>query len=456
MNITRENLSDLDLCIRIDIEESDYAEKVTKQLKNYKNKASVPGFRKGMAPMGMIQRMYKGAIMADEVQNLLNESLFNYIDSEKLDIVGSPLANEEKTGKPDFEKDKNFTFYFDVAVMPEVKIDWSKVNVKMNEVKVDKKEIDTQIDNITRQHGKFETPETIGENDFIYGKAIELDKDGKEKEGGMNVFCSFDVSTIKDDEIRQKFIGMKKDDKVTFAANKAFKTEDLERNFRLDADVAKKFKSEVEMTISGCSHVTPHELDEELFKTVYPTKDIKDADAFRKAVAADIEESYKEQTDILFANQVRRTLIENFDTPMPEAFLKRWILSRNEKEMTAEQLDADWEKSYLPSMKWEFIDHALNKIQPINPSHVEIVEEFKTLIRNNGGVPAEGDAKEQEDSLNRVAESLASDKQNAPQVADRLYHRKLVQLFRDQVKPEVEKITVKEFVNRAKAENENK
>lgn len=456
MNITRENLSDLDICIRIDIEESDYAEKVTKQLKNYKNKASVPGFRKGMAPMGLIQRMYKGAVMADEVQNLLNESLFNYIDSEKLEIVGSPLANEEKTGKPDFEKGTAFTFYFDAALMPEIQLDWSKVSVKINEVKVDKKEIDTQLDNITRQHGKFETPETIGENDFIYGKAVELDKDGNEKDGGMNVFCSFDVSTIKDEDIRKEFIGKKKDEKVKFFANKAFKTEDLERNFRLDAEVAKKFKSEVEMTISGCSHVTPHELDEELFNMVYPTKAIKDADAFRKAVAVDIEESYKEQADIMFANQVRRALIENFNAAIPEAFLKRWILSRNEKDLTVDQIESDWEKNYLPSLKWEFIDHALNKIQNLNPTREEVVEEMKVLIRNNGGIPTEGDAKEQEDALNRVAESLANDQQNAPQVADRIYHRKLVQLFRDQLKPEIDKITIKEFVNRAKAENENK
>ena len=322
-------------------------------------------------------------------------------------------------------------------------------------MKVDKKEIDTQIDNITRQHGKFETPETIGENDFIYGKAVELDKDGNEKEGGINVFCSFEVSTIKDEEIRNSFLGKKKDDKVRFAANKAFKTEDLERNFRLDADVAKKFKSEVELTISGCSHITPHEIDEELFSTVFPGREIKDADAFRKAIAADVEQSYKEQCDILFANQVRRQLLDNFDAAIPEAFMKRWVLSRSES-LTAEELDKEWAEKYVPAMKWEFIEAALMKIKDINPTRIELIDEIKGILRQNGAAKDAEDAEKQEAELEQIANTIANDSQNSRQVYDRIYHRKLVQLFRDEVKPETEKITVKEFLNRAKADNEEK
>ena len=118
MNITRENLGDLDLCIKIEIAENDYADKVSKQLKEYQHKASVPGFRKGMAPMGLIQRMYKTSVVAEIVQDLLGESLYKYIDDEKLEILGSPLSNEEKTGTIDFAKGTDFTFYFDAALAP--------------------------------------------------------------------------------------------------------------------------------------------------------------------------------------------------------------------------------------------------------------------------------------------------------------------------------------------------
>lgn len=444
MNITRESLSNLEYRVKIEIAESDYAEKVTKQLKNYKSRVQVPGFRKGMAPMSMIQRMYKSAVTADEVQNILNENLFKYIDDEKLNVVGSPLANDELTGTPDFEKGKDFTFYFDIAVMPEVNIDWSKIDVKMAEVKVDKKEIDTQIENITRQHGKFESPETIAETDYIYGRAVELDKEGNEKEGGMNVFCSFEVSSVKDEEIRNSFIGKKKDDKVRFAANKAFKADDIERNFRLDPEVAKKFKSEVELTISGASRVTPHEVNDELFKMVFPDKEIKDAAAFRKALAADLEASYKENCDVLFANQVRKQLMDNFDAEIPEAFLKRWMLTRGSKEITAEKLEVEWADVFLPSMKWEFIEYALQQIKPLNPSHIEVVDEIKSIIKRN--TAAKEDTNDEE--IERTANSIANDQQSSRQIQDRIYHRNLVSLFREKLNPETEKITVKEYNER--------
>ena len=110
MNITREKLSDLELRIKVDIEEKDYNENVTKELKDYQKKATIPGFRKGMAPMGLIQRMYKAAIVGDAVQNTLNTSLFKYIDDEKLHILGMPMSDDEKTGAIDFGKQQDFTF----------------------------------------------------------------------------------------------------------------------------------------------------------------------------------------------------------------------------------------------------------------------------------------------------------------------------------------------------------
>ena len=155
MNISRENLGELDLRIRIDITESDYAEKVAKQLKEYQHKATVPGFRKGMAPMALIQRIYKSAIVADAVQDLLGESLYKYLDDEKLDIIGSPLSNEEMTGTPDFAKDKDYTFYFDAALFPEVNIEWEKIDAKLCSIKTTAKDIDTQISDIAERYGKF-------------------------------------------------------------------------------------------------------------------------------------------------------------------------------------------------------------------------------------------------------------------------------------------------------------
>lgn len=451
MNITRENLSELDLLIKIEVVENDYAEKVAKSLKEYQKKATVPGFRKGMAPMGLIQRMYKSAVVADEVQNLLSESLYKYIDEEKLDIIGSPLSNTEKTGEVDFSAAKDYTFYFDAALAPKFDLAWDKVEAKLYQIKVGAKDIDKQVEEITQRYGKFETPETVGEGDYVYGKAVELDKAGQPKEGGVNTFASFSLGTVKNsDEIMPLFVGKKNDEKVVFNASKAFTASDIEKVFRLDTAAAKKFKSDVEFTISGCSHITPHEINEDLFKTVFPGQEVKDAAAFRKLVGKDMEKEYNQQCEILYVNEVRKQLIDNFNAPIPEAFLKRWILSRDEKNLTAEKLDAEWADNYVPSLKWEFVDGALNKISPIDASHNEIVDEVKNILRP-GDQLQEGETEEaREKRLEQAAQSIAKDRENVQRIADRIYVHKAFELFKGQLKPEAEKITIKEFSEIAK------
>ena len=451
MNITRENLGDLDLCIKIDVVESDYAEKVTKQLKEYQHKATIPGFRKGMAPMGLIQRMYKSAVVADAVQDLLSESLYKYIEDEKLDIIGSPLSNNDKTGTPDFDKATDFTFYFDAALAPQVNIDWSKVDTKLCAIKLTAKDTDAQIDEITKRYGKFETPEVIGEGDYVYGKAVELTKEGTEKEGGMNAFCSFDLADVKDAEIAALFIGKKAEEDVVFNPAKAFTASQIEKMLHLETAAAKKFKSDVTFKISGCSHITPAELNAELFEKVFPGKSICDADAFRKAITEQIDKANDEQCQILYVNQVRKQLLDNFDAPMPEAFLKRWILSRsNDKDVNAETIENEWADKYVPSLKWELIDGALNKIQSIEPTQNEVVDCVKDILRKTDGQQDGEDEKQAEERLEQAARTIAQDRQNVQQIIDKLYVEKTFALFKEQLKPEVEKVSAKEFAERCK------
>ena len=451
MNITRENLSDLELCIKVDIEEKDYIENVTKQLKDYQKKAVVPGFRKGMAPMGLIQRMYKGAIVGDAVQNELNTSLFKYIDDEKLHILGMPMSDDEKTGEVDFGKQQNFTFYFNVALAPEFDIDWSKVNVVYNQIKVTSKEVENEITNVTNRYGKFETPETVGKGDIMYGKLVELDKKGNVKEGGVDTFVSLNLLNIKDETLLPLFEGKKAEEKIVFNLYKAFPVADIERALHIDTDAAKKFKSDVELTLSGISRIIPHDIDEDLFKLVFPDQKIKDADAFAKAMKKEFEKANAEQSDYLYVNQVRKALVDNFDKPLPENFLKRWFASRGEKDMTPESIEADWAEKYLPSLKWELIESKLEEIQPVEPTSNQIVDYIKDILRKNDKKP-EGEKKEEtEQRLEQAARSIAADRKNVQQLVDRLYAENLAKLFKEQLKPTVEKVSAKEFAERAQA-----
>ncbi len=450
MNITREKLSDLELCIKVDIEENDYIENVNKQLKEYQHKATIPGFRKGMAPKGLIERMYKAAIVGDAVQEQLNSSLFKYIDDEKLHILGMPMSNDEKTGSVDFARQKEFSFYFDAAIAPEFNIEWDKIDVKYNQVSVTAKDVEAEMKRVVERFGKFETPETVSAGDYIYGKAVELDKKGNVKEGGIDAFASFNLANLKDAELLSLFEGKKAEDKIVFNPYKAFPVADLERALHIDNAAAKKFKADVEFTLSGISRIVPHEVNDELFQMVFPGQQVKDEAAFRKLLKKEIEKANNEQSDYLFVNQVRKALLDQFSAPLPEAFLKRWFASRGEKDITPESIEADWNDKYVPSLKWELIEEKLEEIAPVNPTQNQIVDYIKDILRKNDQ-PVKGETKEQtEQRLEQAARSIAADRKNVGQLTDRIFADNLSKLFKDQVKPEVEKVSAKEFAERAK------
>lgn len=451
MKITNEKLSELELRIKIEISGDDYRERLTKQLKNYQQKATVKGFRKGMAPMGLIERLYKESLKAEEVQNLLNENLYKYIDDEKMDIMGMPLANEEMTATPDFAHESDFTFYFDAALMPAVAIDWSTLDVKLTQVKVGAKEIDKHIEYLTQQYGKFETPETLGEGDTVYGRVEELDTSGEVKSDGFQSFASFKVAKVKDEAIRALFIGKKADDTIDFNLGKAFTATEMEHVFRMDAAEAKKLKCNVRMKISGTSHISPHPIDQELFDRVFAGQGISSEEQFRKAIAKQIETANGEQSKILFVNQVHKALLDQFHADIPERFLKRWILSRDkEQKLTAAELDAQWAERYLPGIKWELIENELNKIEPLTPKHDEVLAAIKEIIGHNATPAADESPEAFDERMTQAAESIARDENNTRPIVDRIYQDKLFDLLKKQIQPEVEKITAKEFEERAR------
>ena len=165
----------------------------------------------------------------------------------------------------------------------------------------------------------------------------------------------------------------------------------------------------------------------------------------------EIEKANGEQSDYLFVNQVRKALLDQFTAPLPEDFLKRWFASRGEKDMTPESIEADWAEKYVPSLKWELIEAKLEEIQPVEPTSNQIVDYIKDILRRNDQ-KIEGETKEKaEERLEQAARSIAADRQNIRQVVDRLYAENLAKIFKDQVKPEVEKVSAKEFGERAKA-----
>jgi len=224
MNITRENTDNVNAVLKVLIEKPDYEKPVEDKLKEYRQKADIPGFRPGKAPMGLIKKRFGKSVLLDEVNNLLSQKLTSYLMEEKLQILGEPLANEDQQKAIDWDNDENFEFIFDIALAPEIEVPLDeKDKINYYKIKVSDDMVNEQIDMIKSQMGQNKEIDEVKEDGLVRGDFVELDNEGNEKEDGIKpegVLLAIDL--IKDKDIQKEFIGKKKGDVIVFDPVKAY------------------------------------------------------------------------------------------------------------------------------------------------------------------------------------------------------------------------------------------
>lgn len=449
MNVTKETTGDLTAVLKIDVVAADYSEAVAKELKDYRKKANIPGFRPGQVPMGMIKKMYEKSVRAEHVQKVMSEAMYNFIDENKLQILGSPMANNEKTPSIDWDNQTDFTFYFDIAMQPEFELNLTDKNVTYYDINPTDEMLDKFVEDIQRRFGKFESPETVGENDLVYGEIEELDEEGNVKEGGIKTPTSISIDLIAMVSIKKKFIGAKKDDVVTFNLAKAFKNlTELSAILRIEKDKARDFKSDVNFKISSISRVTKHELNEELFEMAYKGKDIKTEEDFRKAAKEDLCSSYGAQSDRQFMNEASKALVENTEIALPDEFLKRWLIETNEGKLDEKEISDNY-NTYRDSIKWQLIESKLIDTYKLEVSTEEVKNYFKdALVRNYFPTPAdatEDQIKETEAAVEKIANNMLENKEQSRNVYEFLFEQKITNTLKSEMKPKTQSVTTEEF-----------
>lgn len=449
MNVTKEMTGDLTAVLKIDVAAADYAESVEKELKEYRKKANMPGFRPGQVPMGVIRKMYEKSVSAEQVQKLMSDAMYKYIEDNKLEILGNPMANDEKTQAIDWDNQKDFTFYFDIALQPEFQLDLDAKNATYYEIVPTEEMLNKFVEDIQRRFGKFESPETIEETDLVYGEVEELDENGNVKEGGIKVNTSLAVDMISLVTIKKKFIGVKKDDVITFNLAKAFKnTTEIASMLRIDKEQAKQFKSDVNFKVGSISRVIKHELNEELFEMAYKGKGIKTEENFRKAAKEDLCRTYSNQADRYFMDCQSKALVENTKMDLPDEFLKRWLIEINQGRVDSKEIIDNYDK-YRDSIKWQLIESKLVDKYKLNVSTEDVKEYYKTsLIRSYFPIPddaTEEQIKETEEAVEKVANNMLDNKEQSRQVYEYLFEGKLIEALKADMKPQIKQVDTEEF-----------
>jgi trigger factor len=364
MNISFENPDKVNGLLTITVEEADFKSTVEETLKSYRKKANVPGFRPGMVPMGLIKRQFGASVRYDAVNKFVGEQLFKYVKDNNIQMLGEPLPAEGKNEAVDLEKPAPYTFVFDVAVAPEIKIELTGKNkIDYYNIAVDDKLVDEQLDMFANRFGKRVNVESYDaeQNDLLKGDLRELDADGNTKEDGITVEAVvLGPQYIKVEEQKNLFNGAKLGDIITFNPRKAFPENDAElaAMLKLDREVAKNVESNFSYQVTEVNRFQKAELNQELFDEVLGKDEVKSLEEFRSKIVEMLKPQLEVNSDYKFMNDLREYTSKKVgDLIWPDAILKRVMLLNN-KDKGEEFVEKNYDES-IKQLKWHLIKEKL-------------------------------------------------------------------------------------------------
>ncbi len=328
---------DLLATIQIDINKADYEEDVKKELKNYQHRAVLPGFRQGKVPFGMIEKMYGSTVTFDKLNKKVSEALNNHILENKLEIIGYPLSDPDKQQPTDPETQETMSFFFEVGLKPEIKVDLAKIAINDYNIKASDKEVNETIKRIQE--------------------------------------------------------GNKKDDKLP-------------------------------------------ELNEELFKMVFPGKDIKDEKAFRKEVATEMERQYVVEAERMFLNNAIDKLVSEVKFDMPDAFLKRWIVANSDGKISTEDVEKNYDNVYSKTFRWQLIEETIAKANPELVLKEEELREFVTKMYF-GNLDLAGMDDDMKKRLDGIVDSVLKDENQRENIKNQVADNKVTAFLKKAMKVKV-------------------
>ena len=267
MNITKEQIDELNAVVKVAVTKDDYQDKVETILKDYRKQANIPGFRKGQVPMGLIKKQYGKAVLVDEVNKLLQDNLNKYLTEEKLDVLGNPLPKQRDNFNWDSE---NFDFEFELGLAPSFEVELkSKKEITHYKIVADDKMINEQVERIQKQYGKLVNKSEISKKDEVVGV---FKNEAEEIENKATI----EISTLKGKKAIDALTGKKVGETVTLNTKDLFKeTEELAPSLGISAEKAEDLKADVTFTIEEINEREPAKLDQELFDKLFGKDVIK-------------------------------------------------------------------------------------------------------------------------------------------------------------------------------------
>ena len=453
MDIQFEKIGKVSGEITINMVKADYEANVNKALKDLGKKVQMPGFRPGHVPASLVKKMYGVQAKADEVNKLLQDSLFDFIKTKKINMLGEPLGSDKQTPQ-DIEKQDDFTFIFDIAIAPKFKAELGEDDtIDYYDIEVSDDTITKQLGAMQQQAGHPESVDTYEDRDILRGTLAELDENGQPKEDGIVVeTASLMPSYFQNDDQKKIFEGAKKNDVITFNPTTAYNENEAELSslFKIERDDVKEHAGDFSFQVNEISRFVPASLDQEFFDKVFGKDEVKSEDEARTKIKESINELQKNDSDYKFLLDVRAYAENKVGTlEFPDELLKK-IMKANNKDKDDKFIEDNYAKS-IEELKWSLIKDQLAKANKIKVNDKDVKEaaiqaarfQFAQYGMNN--IPDE--------YLENYAQEMLKHQEQVNSLIERCVDQKLSEALKSVVKLNHKSISQEDF---AKMFEENK
>lgn len=445
MEFTLKNQDATSAILSVNIQEADYSALVEKQLKNFRQKANIPGFRPGMVPMGLIKKQYGTAVKAEEINKLLQTKIFEYIRENKVDMLGEPLPIEEQQANINMVEDKDFTFEFEIALAPKFDAVLDKNDtLAYYRIQPTDEMIEGQVNAFAQRCGEYKQVEAYENGDMLKGTLAESVEDGVVVREAVMM-----PSYMKNDDQKALFAGAKVNDVVTFNPSVAFDNNEAEL-----ASLLKVEKSEVSahngeftFAITEITRFVASELNQNVFDAAFGKDVVTNEADFRAKIAEQFEARFEVESDYKLLMDVRSYLMEKVGKlEFNESILRR-IMDTNKGEETVSE--EDFQKS-LTELTWHLIKEQLAKKYEIKIDDNDVLSVAKDATRDQ--FAQYGMANVPDDLLENYAKEMLKQDKTREALINRAVDVKLIQSIKNAVTLNEEKVSVEDF-NKKVSEN---
>ena len=446
MKISEEKKDDLYGTLKVHIKASEYETQVDDAIKGYRKKINMPGFRSGNVPISLIKKKYGLSIKVEEINKIISKEITDYLQKNKLPIFGYPIPKESNV---DWSKDEDYVFEYDLGYKPNLKLTFPKPkDVKYYMIKVDKKQLDNNVNDLRMRFGNNVFPDKVTEEeDMLYVKLDELNEENKdEKKNLISHSSSLLVSKIEDKIFKKKVLNSKKGDILNFDPKKAFTNEvDLASFLGIKKEDLGQINTNFSCKIDSIKRIEPCDINQDFFKKAFPDKKVKSEKEMRNELLKNFENMYESHSDNRFFKDAVDFIIEKSKIKLPDSFLKKWLNSNVEKKMDPVELDQQYE-SYKKSFHWELVKEKIMDEEKIEITDDLIFQESKTLLalqfqqygmmKNN-------------DELDQFANNLLQNKEEKQRIIDQIINKKVIDFLKKNIKIEKKEISLDDFTKLA-------